>query len=97
MDHGLQTTPAALRALLRNDETLIEHYNGLLQGEAELSIAQRVDLLARRAQVVGRMQRRRDTLSAALPPACTSRASHQHGDNSAPGTYAAEPTSTAAR
>lgn len=97
-DHGPRTTdrqpvPAfILRAGIQNDLALIEHYNGLLQGEVEMSIAQRVELLARRATVATRMHARCDQLSAALPPACTSRATSQHGDNS--GTP--EPITTAA-
>ena len=91
--YAVAGTPAfILRAQIRNDMALIEHYNGLLQGEVELSIAQRVELLARRASVITRLYARMDQLSAALPPACTSRAP-SFGDNS--GTP--EPITTAAR
>lgn len=87
-----------LRALIRNDEALVEHYTDrLFSGEYEAS---RTDLVVQRARIVARLNARRDelaTLSAALPPASTSRAPiMQPGDNSVPGTYATEP-STAAR
>jgi hypothetical protein len=86
---------AGLRALIRNGEALVEHYDGRILGE-DLSIAQRVELLSRRARVLARLNAHRDQLSAALPPASTSRATNI-GDNSGPGTYAPEPTTTAAR
>jgi hypothetical protein len=88
-------TVCQLRALICNGEALVEHYDGRILGD-DLSIAVRCELLARRARVLTRLNAHRDQLSAALPPACTSRATNI-GDNSGPGTYAPEPTTTAAR
>lgn len=89
---------AALHALIRNDEALVEHYLGRLQGEDAVTGSLRTTLLLRLGFVRGRMNARRDELaklSAALPPACTSRAPNLNGDNSGPGTCDPEPSAAA--
>lgn len=85
-----------LRALIRNDEALAEHYLAQIEGEYPATGNHHLTLLLRRGVALGRMNARRDllaSLSAALPPACTSRANHLNGDNSG----LLEPTTTAAR
>ena len=60
-----------LRALIANNEALIEHYNGLLHGELEYPIAGQIEILRRSAAVTTQLNNRRDlfaSLSSAPPP-----------------------------
>lgn len=71
-----------LRALIRNDEALVEHYNGVVQGEFEITAGHRCAVLVRRAQVIARLNARRDelaTLSPASEPTATK--SHRTADS----------------
>ena len=91
----MSPAPHILRAQTRTDEALVEHLERQLLEADALSIAQRCELLARRAHYAGRRDRRLTSLSAAPSLACTSRALGQPGhpgDTPAPGTTSAEPS-----
>lgn len=60
-------TACQLRAMIRNDEALVEHFNAQLQGEDEATGAQRLTLLLRRGIAMGRMAAHRDHLSTLSP------------------------------
>lgn len=67
-------TAAQLRALIRNDEALAEHYLAQIQGEYPAVGNQRLTLLLRRGVTLGRMAARREqlaSLSSATEPAAT--------------------------